>query len=146
MPLYVVVSFLFSAFNSFLRQLCRLKNTLSRAMRGLAPTNRGVSHKPRAISASPSIGKRSFSIEKNVMNKEESVHDRLCTGFTRGSDSSPRLRQYTGSSPMSQVYRPGKADILRRRPLSPCCDFRRTMRELLMSAAPLSSLVQLPSL
>ena len=87
-----------------------------------------------------------FSSKKNIMNKEESVHDRLCTGFTRGSDSSPRLRQYTGSSPMSQVYRPGKADILRRRPLSPCCDFRRTMRELLMSAAPLSSLVQLPPL
>ena len=27
----------------FLRQLCRLKNTLSRAMRGLAPTKCGVS-------------------------------------------------------------------------------------------------------
>ena len=26
----------------FLRQLCRLKNTLSRVLRGLAPTKRGV--------------------------------------------------------------------------------------------------------
>ena len=28
----------------FLRQLCRLKNTLSRALRGLAPTKPGASH------------------------------------------------------------------------------------------------------
>jgi len=47
--------------NSFLRQLCRLKNTYqAKRERALAPTNRGVPRKPRAISASNSIANQSL--------------------------------------------------------------------------------------
>ena len=46
---------------SFLGQLCRSKNTISRAQRGLAPTKRGVSR-------TAACDKREFSIANQIRN------------------------------------------------------------------------------
>jgi hypothetical protein len=44
----------------FLRELCFFKNTLSRAMRGLAPTKRGVSRTAACDKRESSIAKPEF--------------------------------------------------------------------------------------